>query len=83
MVYLEVRRDVQSVLWRVFEALEGCYEDVTLSVRMGAACASRGNKPDFKTMLNSAKRALGATDSTEDGRMVCVRWDDDPQEDQL
>ena len=83
LVYLEVRRNVQSVLWRVFEALEGCYEDVTLSVRMGAACANWGDKPDYKTMLDSAKRALGATEQTEDGRMVCVRWDDNPQEDQV
>ena len=76
LIYLEVRKDVKAVLGRVFEALEGCYEDVTLSVRMGAACASRGDKPDYETMLDAAKRALGETDQSDDGRMICIRWDE-------
>ena len=78
IVYLEVRRDVKSVLERIFEAMEGCYEEVTLSVRLGAACASKGEKPNYGVMLEAAKRALDETDPTEEGRMVCVRWDAAP-----
>ena len=75
ILYVEVRRKVKSVLERIFDALEGCYEEVTLSVRMGAACATWGEKPDYGRMLGAALQALDETDSTEEGRMRCVRWD--------
>ena len=76
LIYLEVRREVRSVLHRVFEALEGCYEDVTLSVHMGAACADRGDKPDYDTMLAAAERALDEADTIRTERMICVNWDE-------
>ena len=81
LVYLEVRKDVRSVLERVFSSLEGCYEAVTLSVRMGAACASEGDAPKFEELFGAAKRALDSTARpASNAQMICMRWNEDAKE---
>ena len=76
MIYLEVRRDVRAVLERIFESLEGYYEGITLSVRMGAACASKGERPEYNKMLDAARWALDSTGPSEENWMVCIQWNE-------
>ena len=77
MAFLETRDDVRSEVQRIFNGMEGSYEDITLSVRVGAACVNEGEMPTYETLLSTAIQALESTTRAEDGRMVCFHWNDE------
>ena len=79
MAFMESREDPKTEVERIFKALEGSYEDITLSVRIGAACAVMGEQPTYDAMLSTAIQALESTSRSEDGRMVCFRWNDESE----
>ena len=79
LAFMECHEDARSEVQRIFTAMEGNYEDITLSVRVGAAFAQAGDKPTYEAMLSTALQALESTNGTEDGRMVCFRWNDEAE----
>ena len=79
LAFMECHEDARSEVQRIFTAMEGNYENITLSVRVGAAYAQAGDKPTYEAMLSTAIQALESTNGTEDGRMVCFRWNDEAE----
>ena len=79
LAFMECHEDARSEVQRIFTAMEGNYEDITLSVRVGAAYAQAGDKPSYEAMLSTAVQALESTNGMEDGRMVCFRWNDEAE----
>ena len=75
MVFFEYTRNAYAVGEWILGRLEGIYEDITLSVRVGMCYTAEGDAANFDSMLIAAERALDEAVQSE--RLVCVRLNEE------
>lgn len=74
MVFFEYSKSARTVGQWILNALQGSYEEIPLSARVGLSYTERGEAVDYDALRAAAERALDAAVLTE--RLVCVHLND-------